>query len=112
MNAQLLAQLADKKNSAPGLSRAQLARNLSSHFRRAAAAAAAEAVAPAPVLDDDSKITVASAQFHKKSQHRYERAPQLRGKLTKQEQRQRLTLCVQQPRGTYIPQTGPGYSCQ
>ena len=113
MNAQLLAQLAEKKNSAPCLSRAQLARNLSSHFRRAAAAAvAAEALPAAPVLDDEAKSSIAPAQFHKKLQHHHERAPQLRGKLTKSEQRQRLQLCVQQPRGTYIPQTGPGYSCQ
>jgi hypothetical protein len=109
MNAHLLAQLDEKKNLAPSLSRAQLARNLSSHFRRVAAAAAA----PAPILDEDSKSSVACVQVHPKvQQHHPERVPQIRGKVTKSEQRQRRVLCVQQPRGTYIAQTGPGYSSQ
>jgi hypothetical protein len=108
MNSQLLAQLAEKKNLAPSLSRAQLARNLSSHFRRAAAAAAASA--PAPVLDDDAKTSVACVQVYQKTHP--ERAPQFRGKVTKSEQRQRHMMCVQQPRGNYIAQTGPGYSAQ
>ncbi len=112
MNSQLLAQLAEKKSLAPSLSRAQLARNLSSHLRRAAAAAAAEASAPAPVLDDDAKTSVACVQVHQKTRIHPERAPQFRGKVTKSEQRQRLVMCVQQPRGNYIAQTGPGYSAQ
>jgi hypothetical protein len=112
MNAQFLAQLAEKKNLAPCMSHAQLARNLSNHHRRAAVAAAAQAVAPVPV-DEEPKCSLTTAQFPKKGrQERRERAPQLRGKLTKSEQRIRLSMCVQQPRGTYIPQTGPGYNSQ
>jgi hypothetical protein len=113
MNAQLLAQLAEKKNLAPCMSHSQLARNLSNHFRRAAVAAAAQAVAPVPVVDEEAKSSLTTAQFPKKGrQDHRERAPQLRGKLTKSEQRIRLSMCVQQPRGTYIPQTGPGYGSQ
>jgi hypothetical protein len=112
MNAQLVAQLSEKKNLAPSLNRAQLARNLSSHHRRAAAAAAAEAAAPIPIIDNEAKCSVACLQVYEKVQHHPERAPQIRGKVTRSEQRQRRLLCVQQPRGTYIAQTGPGYNSQ
>jgi hypothetical protein len=110
MNAHIIAQLTEKKNLAPSLSRAQLARNLSNHFRRAAAVA--EAAAPIPVHDDDAKSSVACVQAPKNVQHHPERVPQIRGKVRKSEQRQRLALCLQQPRGTYIAQTGPGYNSQ
>ncbi len=114
MNAQLLAQLAEKKNLAPSMSRAQLARNLSSHIRRAAAAAAAAASAPVavPAAADEAKSCTALTQLDKKAPSHPERFQQSRGRVTKSEQRQRLVLCVQQPRGNYIAQTGPGYSSQ
>jgi hypothetical protein len=112
MNAQLLAQLAEKKNLAPSMSRAQLARNLSSHIRRAAALAAAPISAAVPAPSDEAKSCTALAQLNKKVQSHPERVPQPRGRVTKSEQRQRMMLCVQQPRGNYIAQTGPGYSAQ
>jgi hypothetical protein len=113
MNTELLAQLAEKRISfAPSLSRAQLARNLSSHLKRAAAAATHALVAPAPVPEDEAKSCVAAAQLQSKAQHHPERPAQLRGKVTKSEMRQRLVTRVQQPRGNYIAQTGPGYGGQ
>ena len=113
MNTELLAQLAEKRISfAPSLSRAQLARNLSSHLKRAAAAATHALVAPAPVPEDEAKSCVAAALLQSKAQHHPERPAQLRGKVTKSEMRQRLVMCVQQPRGNYIAQTGPGYGGQ
>jgi hypothetical protein len=108
MNTQLTAYLDEKKNLAPTIGRAQLARNVASHMRRAAAAAAAEA-SPATVRDNDSRTSV---PLNHTARRECDRVPHIRGKLTKSEQRQRLVLCVQQPRGNYIAQTGPGYASQ
>jgi hypothetical protein len=94
MNTQLTAYLDEKKNLAPTIGRA--------------AAAAAEA-SPATVRDNDSRTSV---PLNHTARRECDRVPHIRGKLTKSEQRQRLVLCVQQPRGNYIAQTGPGYASQ
>jgi hypothetical protein len=69
---------------------------------------------PAPVPQDQTKPCIAPAQLQSKSkaQRHPERPAQLRGKVSKSEMRRRLVMRVQQPRGNYIAQTGPGYGGQ
>jgi hypothetical protein len=66
---------------------------------------------PAPVPQHQTKPCIAPTQLQSKSkaQRHPERPAQLRGKVSKSEMRRRVVMRVQQPRGNYIAQTGPGY---
>ncbi len=69
---------------------------------------------PAPVPQHQTKPCIAPAQLQSKSkaQRHPERTAQLRAKVSKSEMRRRVVMRVQQPRGNYIAQTGPGYGGQ